>query len=139
MVENFNAFCRQDGREYENAVIAHEILVNKSEVIGRDVDIPGSGVQVDVIMASPVDNGAIKFIQAKGGKPGDGKRPGAQRTDNVKKAIADGALLKSILPDSWYTVYFSEKPKSGSHSESMINTALRTGMINEVQYLGYAS
>lgn len=137
MLENFNSFCRQEGREYENAVIAHEILTKKAEVIGRDVDIPGSGIQMDVIMADPVNNGTVKFIQAKGGKPGEGKRPGAQRTDNVKKAIADGALLKSIIPDSWYTVYFSEKPKSGSSSEFMINTALRVGMVDEVNYLSY--
>lgn len=138
MQKNFNSFCTELGREYENAVIAHEILSNKSEVIGRDVKIPGTGIEIDVILCNPKENGAIKFVQAKGGKPGEGKRPGAQRTDNVKKAIADGAILKSVIPTSWYTVYFSEKPKKGSQSEVMINSALRGGMVDEVLYLGYA-
>lgn len=139
MKENFNAFCRKDGSEYENVVLSYEVANNNAKVLGRDVEIPGSGVEVDAILFIPDKGGSIKFVQAKGGKPGEGKRPGAQRTDNVKKAIADGTLLKSVIPTSWYTVYFSERPKEGSQSESMINSAIRAGYIDEVQYLGYAS
>lgn len=138
MIENFNADCKRDGSEYEEVVLLHEINNNKAEVLGRNVMIPGSGVEVDAILMFPGEGGAIKFIQAKGGKPGKSKRPGAQRTDSVKKAIADGTLIKSVIPDSYYIVYFSERPKEGSHSEDMINSAIRSGYLDEVRYLSYA-
>jgi hypothetical protein len=136
-VENFNSFCRRDGREYEDVVIAHEILKNKSEVLSRNTLIPGTGVEMDVILIAPNQN-LVKFVQAKGGKPGEGKRPGAKRTDNVKKAIADGALLKSLIPESVYSVYFSEEPNKGSQSDVMIEAALNAGIIDEVTFMGYA-
>ena len=141
---NFNADCRQDGREFENVVIAHEILKNNSRVVSRDLPIPECGIEMDIVIDVPLQDKSGKHIktlrkyaQAKGGKPGEGKRPGAKRTDNVKKAIADGFLLKATNPDLWYTVYFSEEPKEGSYSEAMINTAISVGVIDEVCYIGY--
>lgn len=143
---NCNSTCSKDGREYEDAVIAHEVLNNGATIVARDVPIPGSGVEVDIIYDVPLrsENGEPaqiirKYAQTKGGKPGPKKKPGAQRTDSVKKAIADGILLKIADPKSWYTVYFSEKPKKGSYSEAMINSASNMGIIDEICYLGYCS
>jgi hypothetical protein len=73
-------------------------------------------------------------VEAKGGNPGEGKRPGAQRTDNVKKAIANGSLIKTYNT-IYYVVYFSAKPDPGSYSDKMINLALRHKIIDEVRYL----
>lgn len=141
---NFNANCLNDGREFENVVIAHEILRNNSHIVSRDLSIPECGIEMDIVMDVPLHDMCGKYIktlrkyaQVKGGKPGEGKRPGAKRTDSVKKAIADGFLLKATKPDSWYTVYFSEEPKQGSYSEAMINTAVLAGVIDEVCYIGY--
>jgi hypothetical protein len=141
---NFNSECRKDGSEYENVVIAHEVSNNNSFLVDRNISIVQCGIEMDMILDVPLVDMSGKYIktlrkyaQAKGGKPGEGKKPGAVRTDNVKKAIADGFLLKSSIPNSWYTVYFSEKPKEGSCSEAMINTAISTGIIDEVCYIGY--
>ena len=75
------------------------------------------------------------YVECKGGKPGKGKRPGAQRTDSVKKAIANGALIKAVQADAKYVVYFSARPRSGSASDIMLDNALKHGMIDEVHYL----
>lgn len=137
MIENCNSLCTQYGLEFEQAVIDHEVNEKKSSIIERNVIIPGAGIQMDMLLYNSSGQGKFKFIQAKGGDPNKSRKPGARRTDSVKKAIADGVLLKSTLPGSWYTVYFSEMPKPGSQSERMIETALRAGMIDEVQYLPY--
>ena len=74
-------------------------------------------------------------MEAKGGRTGEKKRPGAQRTDNVKKALCNGALLKHINSKAYYVVYFSAPPKPNSYSDNMIKTALEAGYIDEVRYL----
>ena len=69
-------------------------------------------------------DGSFEYVEAKGGKSGDKKRPGAKRTDNVKKSIANGALIKAIYKDIKYVVYFSANPEPKSYSAEMIDTAL---------------
>lgn len=135
--------CTSDGKEYEDLVILHEVSNNGAKVVARDILIPGSGVEMDIVYDVPLpdksNNSIRKYAQVKGGKPGPRKKPGAQRTDSVKKAIADGILLKIVEPQSWYTVYFSERPKPGSYSEAMINSASGVGIIDEVCYLSYCN
>ena len=79
--------------------------------------------------------GTQVYVEAKGGLQGEGKRPGAKRTDNVKKAIANAALIKSRYPETRYIVYFSDLPKYGSSSHKMLKTAVRAGFIDSVRYL----
>ncbi len=74
-------------------------------------------------------------MEAKGGRSGGKKRPGAQRTDNVKKAVCNGALLKFYKPDAYYVIYFSAKPKENSYSHNMIHTAIQAGYVDEVRFL----
>lgn len=143
-MKNFNSNCSKDGIEYEDVVIAYEVSSNDSKIVARDFPIPGCGVEIDFILDVPLTSKdgnhsktLRKYAQAKGGKPGKSRKPGARRTDSVKKAIADGFLLKATDPDLWYTVYFSEKPKEGSASEAMINSAVSSGLIDEVCYVAY--
>jgi len=98
------------------------------------VKIPGIGINVDYIAEK---DGITEYGEDKGGKTGDKKRPGAQRTDNVKKAICNGALLKAKYPDAKYVIYFSAKPKPGNSSDEMIQTAIEVGYVDEVRYLQY--
>jgi hypothetical protein len=135
-VENFNSFCYRDGREFEDLVIAYEIKNNNSELIERNLYLPDAGVEVDAVMYDPT-LGLVKYIQAKGGRPGEGRRVGGERTDNVKKATGDGSLIKVDNPNQFYTVYFSAKPKEDSHSDVMIKTGQRGNILNQVIYLGY--
>ena len=116
---NFQSDSKRSGDEYEAVVEAD--LVNR-----------GFGCEVDFVVGR---NGKIvEYVEAKGGQRGLKKRPGAKRTDNVKKAIANAALIKCEYPNVYYVIYFSSKPKHGSYSDEMINTALKHGIINEVRY-----
>ena len=97
--------------------------------------MPGTGCEVDFVAYG--ENNQIEHVESKGGKKDDRKRPGAQRTDNVKKAVANGALIKAKYPDIKYIVYFSAKPITSSYSDQMIDTALCHKIIDEVRYIKY--
>jgi len=130
---NFQAESTASGDEFEKLVL-EDLLEKGYTIISTNTRIPDIGINVDVIAER---NGVIEYIEDKGGKPGKGKRPGAQRTDNVKKAICNGALLKTKYPNSCYVIYFSAQPKSGNSSEEMLNTAVESGFVDEIRYLSY--
>ena len=128
---NFQAESKKTGDDYERIVWAD--LINRGFVdIEENVHIKGTGCEVDFVAKN--DLGITEYIEAKGGQKGPGKRPGAKRTDNVKKAIANAALIKAEHPDYYYVIYFSSKPNPGSYSDEMINTAIKHGIVNEVRY-----
>jgi hypothetical protein len=79
-----------------------------------------------------------EYIEAKGGECNDNKGGGALRTDNVKKAIASGALLKTIKPDCKYIIYFSFPPKVNNRSDIMLKSAIAAGYVDEVRILQYS-
>lgn len=121
------------GNRFEDMVLKD--LYNKDfDFISRNIYMPKTGCEVDFV-ANRIHDSSIWHVEAKGGYKGKGRRPGAQRTDNVKKAIANAALIKSEYPDIYYVVYFSAIPKRGSYSEKMINTALKHKMIDDVIYI----
>ena len=130
-MSNFQAESTQSGDEFEQLVQQH-LLDNGYTIISLNTKIDGIGVNVDYIAEK---NGVLEYGEAKGGRSGHRKRPGAQRTDNVKKAICNGALLKHHDPNAKYVVYFSSRPKYGNSSDEMINTALNAKFIDEVRYL----
>lgn len=53
------------------------------------------------------------------------------RTDTLKKAIANGALLRSLSTPPPFVVLTSHLPKSGS-GLSMLTTSLRLGYLHDV-------
>ena len=127
---NFQSESKKSGDAFEELVYAD--LVSRGFVtIDRNYCFEDAGCEVDFRAQSET---YTEYVEAKGGLSGEGKRPGAQRTDNVKKAIANGALIKTynVL---YYVVYFSAKPESGSYSDNMIKTALKHKIIDEVRYL----
>ena len=126
-MENFQSESKKSGDEFEDVVMSDLIAKNYSN-IERNVFISNAGIEIDFL----ADN---HYVEAQGGNDGDNKRPGAKRTDSVKKAIANGALLKAIIPDAHYIVYFSSKPVPESSSDNMIKTALNAKIIDEVIYL----
>lgn len=131
--KNFQSESTASGEEFEKIVI--QDLISKGYLIlETNVKIPGIGINVDYIAEK---DGIKEYGEDKGGKTGAKKRPGAQRTDNVKKAICNGVLLKSKYPDAKYVVYFSAKPKEGKSSDEMIKTAIECGYVDEVRYLTY--
>ena len=124
---SFQAESKVSGDHFELNVFNHLVINNYSD-IKKNVFIPEAGVEIDFVSGE-------NYFEAKGGVAGDKKRPGAKRTDSVKKAIANGALLKAVKPEAHYTVYFSAKPELGSSSDIMLNTALRCNIIDKVVYL----
>jgi len=124
---DFQAESTKSGGEFETQVY-NDLVIRQYPHILKNVFIPEAGVEIDFISGN-------NYIEAKGGESGGNKRPGAKRTDNVKKAIANGALLKAIYPDAYYIVYFSAKPDAGLSAETMINLALAHNIIDEVRYI----
>ena len=127
---NFQSESKRSGDAFEELVYAN--LVNRGfGPIDRNYCFEDAGCEVDFRAYSDKH---VEYVEAKGGVAGEGKRPGAQRTDNVKKAIANGALIKTYNT-IYYVVYFSAKPEPGSYSDNMIKTALKGKIIDEVRYL----
>jgi hypothetical protein len=124
----FQSESKRSGDVFES-VVKEDLKSRGFKTITENVLMPGTGCEVDFV----ADN--KEYVEAKGGKGGAGKRPGAKRTDNVKKAIANAALIKCIYPEIYYVVYFSAKPDPGSYSEQMISTALDFNLIDEVRYI----
>lgn len=127
---NFQAMSSVSGQAYED-VVKMDLQGRGHVDIQEHVDLKDIGIEIDFLADGT-------YIECKGGYNGKKKRPGAKRTDNVKKSIANGALLKSVKPGCEYIVYFSSKPRKGSFSDKMIKTALKHGIIDQVRYLGYS-
>lgn len=125
-MSEFQGHAKRSGIEFENFVDLE--LQRLGTVLERDFLVEGSGCEADFV--ARIDD-VIEHIECKGG---NGSLRGAQRTDNVKKAIANGILMKFTDPNIRYVVYFSGRPKLGSYSEQMLTVALETNIIDEVRY-----
>jgi hypothetical protein len=131
-MNSFQSESKKSGDEFE-LIVENDIISRDLQITGKNIHIKGIGVELDFI-AESIYKDKIEFIEAKGGRSGGKKRPGAQRTDSVKKAICNGALLKHNDPLSYYVVYFSSPPKENSYSSEMIETALKYKITDEVRY-----
>jgi hypothetical protein len=129
---NFQSESKKTGDAFEELVYTDLVSRGYSD-IQPNVYIEGAGCEIDFLAYDHPWN-KIEYVEAKGGLDGNGKRPGAKRTDNVKKAIANGSLIKALHPEVYYVVYFSSTPSEGYSSE-MIYTALKYKIIDEVRYL----
>ena len=132
MATNFQSESRRSGDLFEDLV---ESDLSRIGIVEPEKNITLQDVGVEVDFAYTDSVGRQFYIEAKGGESGNKKRPGARRTDNVKKAIANGALIKAAYPEAQFLVYFSELPKFGSSSHKMIKNAVRAGYIDGVRYL----
>lgn len=125
-MSDFQRHAKQSGTEFEDFVDLE--LQSIGTVLERDYLVEDSGCEADFV--AEID-GVVEHIECKGG---NGKLRGAQRTDNVKKAVANGVLMKFTNPKIKYVVYFSGRPKVGSYSDQMITLALDSNIIDEVRY-----
>lgn len=82
------------------------------------------GVEIDRVADSP--NGHTVWFEYKGSV--QGTRPGLLRTDTLKKAIANGALLAAEPSRHPYVVLTSHLPEAGSGA-AMLEVALRLGYL----------
>jgi hypothetical protein len=130
-MNNFQSESKKSGDEFEYYV-EQDLLCRGGLIVGKDYCVKEIGIELDYIADLPT---RTEYVEAKGGHTGGKKRPGAQRTDNVKKAVCNGALLKHINKSAYYVIYFSAPPKPNSYSYNMIETALEAGYVDEVRYL----
>jgi len=128
----FQAESKKSGDLFEDMVL-EDLSRTGIKKIEKHVVLQDVGVEADFAYKDMV--GRQFYIEAKGGESGGSKRPGARRTDNVKKAIANGALIKAEYPDVHFVVYFSELPKHGSSSYKMLKNAIKAGYVDSVRYL----
>lgn len=128
---NFQAESKKSGDDFEDMVL-EDLQRSGHKDIEKHIILKDLGVEVDFTYKTTYDT---VYIEAKGGERGDKKRPGAKRTDSVKKAIANGALIKAEYPQSRYIVYFSDLPKHGSSSHKMIKKAIAAGYVDAFKYL----
>lgn len=128
---NFQAESKKSGDHFEDMVL-EDLERSGHKDIQKHIVLKDLGIEVDFAYDTRTSK---VYVEAKGGEVGDKKRPGAKRTDNVKKAIANGALIKSAYPDIQYIVYFSDLPKHGSSSHKMMKNAVRAGFVDSFKYL----
>ena len=79
--KNFQSESTASGEEFER-IVSEDLIKKGYTILETNVKIPGIGINVDYIAEK---DGITEYGEDKGGKTGDKKRPGAQRTDNVKK------------------------------------------------------
>lgn len=121
----FQASAGIQGRQFAeqcDTLLAHDGF----ELLGRRV-LTEVGVEIDQEARSP--SGALVWFEYKGSVQGN--RPGLRRTDTLKKAIANGALLRSLADPAPYVVITSHLPEAGSGA-AMLEAALRLGYLSDV-------
>jgi len=85
------------------------------------------GVEIDQEALSP--SGRRVWFEYKGSVQGN--RPGLRRTDTLKKAVANGALLRNLADPAPYLVVTSHLPESGAGA-AMLRSALELGYFTDV-------
>lgn len=85
------------------------------------------GVEIDRVATSR--RGLTYWFEYKGSI--QGARPGLRRTDTVKKAIANGALLLAVPHPRPYVVLTSHVPEAGA-GRAMLDAALELGYLADV-------
>jgi len=122
---DFQASAGIQGRQFADQ--CDQLLVHDGfELRGRELRRT-VGVEIDRVAKSP--RGNLIWFEYKGSV--QGSRPGLLRTDTLKKAIANGALLAAEGDRCPYVVLTSHLPESGSGA-AMLHAALRLGYLTDV-------
>ena len=122
---SFQASAGIQGRQFAeqcDTLLAHLGF----ELRGRRV-LAEVGVEIDQEAVSPT--GTVVWFEYKGSIQGN--RPGLRRTDTMKKAIANGALLRALDEPAPYVVITSHLPEAGSGA-AMLATASDLGYLADV-------
>ena len=122
---NFNSPNKKTGDNFENDVVLH-LQENNYTDIQTNITIKDLGIEVDI---SYKENEKLVFAECKGGKSG------AERTDNVKKALASTPLIKKKYPNSKCVLFFSKQPKKNSSSYKMLKKYMEYGYVDDLVYI----
>lgn len=122
---SFQASAGIQGRQFAeqcDTLLAHYGF----ELRGRRV-LGEVGVEIDQEAVGP--HGSLVWFEYKGSV--QGSRPGLRRTDTLKKAVANGALLRALDDAAPYVVITSHLPEAGSGA-AMLDAALGLGYLADV-------
>lgn len=124
-MSEFQGASSRQGRQF--AEQCDELLRNYGFELSPALVIPAIGVEVDRVAVAP--SGCTVWFEYKGSI--QGTRPGLLRTDTLKKAVANGALLQSLDERAPYIVLTSHVPEAGA-GLAMLRTALAAGYLDDV-------
>ncbi|MBK5289230.1 MAG: hypothetical protein JJE46_12280 [Acidimicrobiia bacterium] len=125
MPSDFQASAGEQGRRFAEQCTA--FLRGLGWEVGAPLRLGEVGVEIDAVGTSP--GGSVVWFEYKGSVQGN--RPGLRRTDTLKKAIANGALLQGLEAPKPFVVITSHLPVGGS-GDAMLEAALRLGYLAEV-------
>jgi hypothetical protein len=124
-VTDFQGSSSRQGRQF--AEQCDELLHNYGFELHGPLALTDVGVEIDRVATAP--SGGRIWFEYKGSI--QGSRPGLLRTDTLKKAIANGALIQAVDPRSPYVVLTSHVPATGAGA-AMMRTALAAGYLDDV-------
>lgn len=124
-MSEFQGSSIRQGRQF--AEQCDELLRNYGFTLLDRLILRGAGVEVDRVALSP--RGTELWLEYKGSVQGN--RPGLMRTDTLKKAIANGALLRALDDRRPYVVLTSHLPELGAGA-AMLKLALAAGYLDDV-------
>ena len=124
-VSLFQSSASLQGRQFADQC---DLLLRTSGYeVGDRVLVTAVGIEIDREAVSP--SGRIVWFEYKGSV--QGSRPGLLRTDTLKKAIANGALLKAMADRPPFVVLTSHLPEAGA-GLAMLETAVALGYLDDV-------
>ena len=109
-LQDRQAASSQQGSAFEETV-CNLLRIEGWEIHDRNWREPTVDIEIDIVATDP--DGKRWWIECKGSWESP-SRNGLRRTDTLKKAIANGALLR-VVPDACpYMVITSHMPTSGA-------------------------
>ena len=124
-MSDFQASSGIQGRQF--AEQCDQLLKHYGYTLEGKCLLTDVGIEIDCAATSP--NGTAIWFEYKGSV--QGTRPGLLRTDTLKKAIANGALLAAAAESRPFVVLTSHQPTTGSGA-AMLTAALRLGYLRDV-------
>jgi len=123
-VTEFQSLAGRQGRQFSEQCD----LVLESEGFTLEGKLLLGEIGLEIDRVARTRDGRIVWFEYKGSFRG--ATPGMLRTDTVKKAIANGALLAAIPDHPPYVVLTSHVPERGA-ARAMLETALRLSYLTD--------
>lgn len=124
-VRSFQSASSLQGRQF--AEQCDTLLGGCGFRLGGRVNLVQVGIEIDQEAVAP--SGRTIWFEYKGSV--QGSRPGLLRTDTLKKAIANGALLGAIENHPPFVVLTSHLPEAGA-GLAMLDAARALGFVHDV-------
>lgn len=125
---NFQAMAGQQGRVFEDACRTL-LMAQGHHVSDKPLRVANLGIEID----AEVDTRGGSTVWAEFKGSWQGTRPGLQRTDTVKKALAN-AFLVATAPNGYpsFIILTSHLPAPGSSGDRMLAAAAAAGAVADV-------